>query len=1187
MVEFYARRLGGSLALALLIQVCGPVQASAAESHLHNAKAPWETMWRERQTGQQMPLKSVLSGLEQQYKVHINYTGNTINGITLAKPADKQQGQKLVDYLNDFLRPLGLEAEEAGAGDFIVYKNKEKQKPTNPKPTINTTAAEAIPSATAGNNAPVQLESIRQDGRTVTGQVTEESGLPMPGVTVVVKGTFNGAKTSDKGVFTLNNVPNNAVVVFSFIGYKTQEIKVNGRTKFDVQLLTDAQSLKDVVVNGYQKLNKESYTGSAIVITAEEIKRFNPTNLLSSIASYDPSFKMVDNNIGGSNPNALPSVNVRGTTAVSNGPASALSRAQLSNVTNLPLFIVDGYQVSIETIFDLDINRIQTITLLKDAAATAIYGSRASNGVVLIQTRIPKEGQLEVTYNYNLGVSLPDLSDYHLLNATEKLEYEKEAGLYTNTNGIAGNPDDLEETYYNKRRNVLAGVNTDWIAQPVTTAFSHNNSLSIAGGSKELRYSMDARYQTADGVMKGSSRNRTGIGNTLSYNIKNNKLLFRNMFNITQMKSQESPYGSSEDAYGSDFGSYLRFSDYARMNPYYPKADSLGRIIQAVDRWDYFDGSKGNSVNAVYTLNPLYDAQTGSFNRTQYLEFIDAFGGEYNPFPSLKIVGNISVTKRNTSSDKFQSPNSNEFFFTDAAHIKDRGKYYYTTIGQTNVDGTLTASYNKAIANSHFLNVSLATNILDTKYDMRNIVAQGFSNDRFTSITFAREYGQDAGQTTPTGYYEEDRLIGFLASGNYSYQNRFLMDATVRVDGSSKFGQNSRFAPFGAVGVGWNMHNEKFLRNTAVNMLRLKATYGVTGSDAFPPYLSNTTYDYFVNSWYSTGVGAVFTTWGNKNLKWSRTKNYEGTIELSAFHDRLYVSPHYYYKLTTALISDVNVAPSTGFDSYKDNIGNVVNKGYELFLRANILRGRKWSVNISANLAHNTNVLTKLSNSLKAYNDKVNAAAGDSALRSVPLQRYTEGRSMSTLYAVKSLGIDPETGKEIYLNKDGKTTTYVYDVSQTVPVGDNLPKLTSNFGGSVAYGAFMLDVRFSASLGGDVYNQTLEDNVENADPRFNVDRRALTSRWKKPGDRTFFKDITDKNYTGTTSRFVQRENRVQWTALFASWDAPPSLYTRMKMKSLRLSFNMNDIGYWSTVAQMRGIEYPFARSFTFSLSTRF
>ncbi|PUZ26785.1 TonB-linked outer membrane protein, SusC/RagA family [Chitinophaga costaii] len=1185
MVDFYARRLGSSLALALLIQLSGPTRVSASSRLLQNPNATWGMRNNTQENGQQLPLKKVLAALEQQYKVRINYTGNTIHGVKLRAPAGIHHGQRLVDYLNSFLFPLGLEAEEANAGDFIIYKIRDKQKPTQ-KPTINSTTEEVPTATVAGNTVPIQLEKIQQDGRTITGQVTEESGLPLPGVTVVVRGTFNGAKSNEKGKFILNNVPVNAVLVFSYIGYKSQEIKAGSHSEIDVKLLTDAQSLKDVVVNGYQKLNKDSYTGSAIVISAEEIKRFNPTNLLSSIASYDPSFKLVDNNVGGSNPNALPSVNVRGTTsAVSSGTASALSRAQLNNVTNLPLFILDNYQVGIETIFDLDISRIETITLLKDAAATAIYGSRASNGVVVIRTRVPKEGQLEVTYNYMLGVTTPDLTAYHLLNAAQKLEYEKEAGLYKSNN--VDDPDALEQDYYNKRRNVLAGVYTDWIAQPVATAYSHNNSLSLSGGTHDLRYSMDGRYQTDAGVMKNSGRNRANIGNTLSYSIKNNKILFRNNFMLTQMKSQESPYGSSADAYGSSFGPYVRFSDYVLMNPYYPKTDSLGRLLQNVDKWNFRDPNIGNAPNSSTILNPLWDAHTSSFNKSQYLEFIENFGGEYNPSPNLKISGNISVTKRNSSNDKFVSPLANEFYYYGSDRIKDRGKYYYTTTGETNVDGSLTAMYNKLINGSHALNFSLGTNIQTTKYDQRNIVAQGFSNDRFTGLTFAREYSTDDGEKAPAGYVEETRLIGFLASSNYSYQNRFLMDATMRVDGSSKFGANARFAPFGAVGLGWNLHNEKFLRNSAINQLRIKGTMGVTGSDEFPAYLSNTTYDYYVNDWYATGVGAVFTTYGNQNLKWSRTTNYEGTVELSAFHDRLYVSPHYYYKLTKDLINDMNVAPSTGFTSYKENIGNVVNKGYELYLRANILRARTWSVNLSANLAHNTNVLTKLSNSLKSYNDLVNKHSSDSALRSVPLQRYQEGRSMSTIYAVKSLGIDPEMGKEIYLNKDGKTTTYVYDVTQTVPVGDNLPKVSGNFGISAVYKNFMVEARFSASFGADVYNETLERMVENADPRQNVDIRALTSRWKQPGDHTFFKDIADLSQTQTTSRFVQRENKIQWSSLYASWDAPTKVYSRLKMKSLRFSFNMNDLSYWSNVQQMRGIEYPFARSFTCSLSTRF
>ncbi|MRG43775.1 SusC/RagA family TonB-linked outer membrane protein [Chitinophaga sp. SYP-B3965] len=1150
MVEFYAgtRRVLGSLALALLIQ--GGTAKAATGS----------TQGTEVQDGQQVPLKNVLAELEQLYKVRINYTGNTINGIITKRPIGKVTSEPLIDYLSNYLRPLGLEVEQAAQDHFIIYKKEKRSE----KKTAETQSA-------TEPQQPLQLESITQQQQpTVTGQVTEESGIPLPGVTVVVKGTFNGAKTNESGRYTLPNVPPNGTLVFSYIGYKPQEIKVNTRTSIDVKLLTDVQSMKDFVVNGYQKLKKESYTGSAIIITGDEIKRFNPQNILASIQAYDPSFRIVENNLTGSNPNALPNINIRGATAMPTGDAQLLSRNQLATITNLPMFMMDGYQVGIQTIYDLDVNRIEMITLLKDAAATSIYGSRASNGVVIIQTKTPKEGSLEVYYNYELNVTTPDLTAYKVLNASEKLEYEKLAGLYTSN--AVDNPTDLEMRYYDKRKNVLSGVNTYWLSQPLATDFGHKHSVSLQGGSPTLRYGVDARYQTNNGVMKGSGRDRYSLATSLAYNLKDNKLMFRNSFTISQVKGNESPYG--------------QFSSYVRMNPYYPKTDSLGRILKEVDKWNYLDNPdrvSGNRV-ALPVFNPLYEATTGNFAKSEYLEFIDAFSVEYNPSPSWRINGTISLTKRKSTADKFTSPYSNEFYYKTGDELKDRGRYEYANIDESQVDGSFTANYNKVLNGVHFLNFSLGTNIQAQKYTGKTITAQGFTNDRFTDITFARRYEIDG---APKGGVTEQRLIGAFLSFNYSYQNRFIMDGTVRTDGSSKFGKDSRMATFWSYGVGWNLHNEAFMKNSIFSQLRIKATTGLTGDVNFPAYLSNTTYSYYSQDWYSTGVGAVFAGYGNNSLRWQRTQNYDLSMEMSLFKDRLYISPRYYHKLTKDLLTDVNVPTSTGFALYKENLGEMVNKGFEFYLRANVLRGRDWSVNVNANLGHNTNVITKISNALKQYNSLVDDKQNeDSASRTRPMLRYKEGQSLNTIYAVRSLGIDPENGKEIYLRADG-STTYEYDVRNTVAVGDQTPDVDGYFGGNIVYKNFSVEFSFYTRLGGDIYNQTLIDRVENADPKYNVDSRVLALRWKKPGDHTFYKNIADLTTTRTTSRFVQEENRLEFKSVYMSYDAPAQWYKRLKMKSLRFALNLNDLAYWSSLQVERGIDYPFARSFTFSLSTRF
>ena len=1164
MVKIHAGYTGGGLALALLIQLgsltaIGKAQGPAIDRSVY---------YVQNNTQEQEPLKDHLAHMERRYNIRINYVGNTVKGIYADAPPAKDPATKLIDYLNKFLLPLGLEAEQVGQDQYILYK-KSGTKPADHPITPSDLNMEPVSVAVIGaTSAAAPSGELQQFA--VSGQVTEESGVPLPGVTVVVKGTTNGAKTNENGKYRLNNVPPNGTLVFSYIGYKAQEVKIGNRAGIDVKLLTEVQSMKDFVVNGYQQLKKESYTGSAITITGEELKRFNPQNILQSIQAADPSFRLVENNIAGANPNQLPNVSVRGTTAIPTGDASQLSRTQLANVTNLPLFILDGYQVSIETIFDLDFNRVEMVTLLKDAAATAIYGSRASNGVVVIQTRAPKEGELELYYNYELNVTTPDLTAYNVLDATQKLEYERLAGLYT-SNGVSS-AGDLEKLYYAKKKNVLSGINTYWLSQPVATDFGHKHSVSLQGGSSTIRYGIDARYQTNNGVMKGSGRDRYSLSNTLSYQPKSQKLLFRNQFTLSQVSAKASPYGN--------------FDQYVNMNPYYPMRDSAGRLIREIDKWNYRGlNDKGEDAGLTATvLNPLYDATTGSFNKSSYLEFIDAFSTQYTPTDALRFNATVSLTKRKTTEDVFASPLSNYYYFYSGDALKDRGKYTYTSQDDMQVDGYATITYNKALQNTHFLNFSLGMNVQATKTDIKSFSAIGFTNDRFTNITFARKYEDN---TAPTGDIEEQRLIGGFLSFNYSFQNRFLMDGTVRVDGSSKFGTGSRMAPFWSYGIGWNLHKEKFLQHTAISQLRLKATTGLTGSVSFPAYLSNTTYQYYTGSWYSTGVGAVFTAYGNPQLKWQRTNNYDVSMELGLFNDRVYISPRYYYKLTRDLLADINVPTSTGFDKYKANLGEMVNKGYEVYMRANVWRTRNWSANININLVHNTNVITKISDALKSYNDQVDKQQDARAdLATAPLLRYKEGQSLNTIYAVRSLGIDPENGKEIYLNQDG-TRTYDYKVKNTVPVGDQTPDIDGYFGGSLIYKSLMLQLNFYGKVGGDIYNQTLVDRIENANPWYNVDSRALELRWKQPGDHALYKDITDKSLTRTSSRFVQREDRLELKSVYLSYDAPASLYKQLKMKNLRFALTMNDLFYWSTVKLERGIEYPFARSFTFSLSTRF
>lgn len=1002
----------------------------------------------------------------------------------------------------------------------------------------------------------------------VTGLVTDaSSGQPLPGVTVIVKNTNRGTGTDANGRYTLE-VNENEVLVFSFIGFTTVEMPVGGQTVIDIAMQENVEQLGEVVVTGYQEIKKESFTGRAVTVSGEQLRRVNPTNIFQGIQAYDPSFRIVENNLAGSDPNQLPEFNVRGATALPNG-TDGLDQNNLRSNPNLPIFILDGFEVQMQTIYDMDINRIASISLLKDAAATAVYGSRAANGVMVITTRTPPEGDLQFSYTYDMTVSAPDLTVYDVLNASEKLEYERLAGLYDANSEINWNAmgqDEYDILYYDKKKLVEMGVDSYWLSDPVRTAVGHKHSFMIEGGSESVRYGITAQYQTDPGVMKESERRRYGADVYLSYNL-NNKLVFRNQLSVSEVKSKASVYGS--------------FSDYVRMNPYYPKYDTDGKPLRVLDEWLKRTDGAGNTTTDV-AMNPLYDASLSSFDKTKYNQITNNFSVNYRIISGLLLKGQIALIKRNETHDNFISPLANRYYFYSGSDLKNKGEYSFDQTDETSFDAQATLSYVKSVGH-HTVNATLGGNIIEKNTDSKEIKAQGFTNDRFDNIGFANSYYEN---DSPTGYASTERLVGSFASVNYSYKDKFLFDLTGRLDGSSTFGSDNKTASFWAAGIGWNLHREKFLSSiTAINQLRVTANTGMTGSVQFPPYLANTTYQYY-RDWYSTGVGAEYLSYGNEELTWQRTNNYDINADLVLFDNRLTISPSYYVKLTKDMIASITVPPSLGFSSYTDNLGQIENKGYELDLAVIIVRNKDWNIGITGAFRHNTNRLKKISDRLKGYNDDADDQQNESENQGLPLTRYYEGQSMQAIYAVPSLGIDPENGKEIFVKRDG-SLTYEHDISDIVPAGDATHKIYGFFGANVSYKNFNLYLSLYTHTGGDQYNTTLIDRVENADPRYNVDQRVLDRRWKAPGDEVFYKDIADINPTKVSSRFIQSDKVVELKAAQFSYDAPAAVYSKLRLQQLRLSLTVNDAWRWSAIKMERGIDYPFERSFTFSLLTRF
>jgi len=1001
----------------------------------------------------------------------------------------------------------------------------------------------------------------------VTGMVIDNDTKDgIPGVNISVKNDkLLRGQTNQNGEFRIIAQIGD-VLIFTYIGYKPKEVKITDNRGLIVALEPQVNTIENVVVTGYQTIKKESFTGNAVTITGEQLKKVNPQNLLASIGAYDPSFRIIQNNIAGSNPNRLPSINVRGSSALPSGDGEVLRRDDFTSGTNMPAFILDGYEVNVQKVFDLDVNRIETVTLLKDAAATAIYGSRAANGVLVITTRAPKEGKLRVDYNYELNVTGADLSGYQVLNAREKMAYELQAGLYDGGHELL--PQDyLDELYYHNYQNVVGGVDTYWLSQPVRTTAGQKHSVNLEGGSDVFRYGVDVRYQTRPGVMKGSSRDQYSGGMNFMYN--KNKFQFRNELSVTQVKATESPYGD--------------FKNYVRMNPYYPMMDANGRYVQVIDAWKKEDGSYS------YVYNPLYDAQLSSFNKNGYTEIIDNLSAELEVAKDLKLRAQMSLTSRSLTDDKFLSPLNSKYYEYETDKIDEKGEYYSGQRKETFWDGNVRMNWLKQLGGSYF-NVLALVNVRSEVKDGKDFTAIGFANDRFSSIGFAKGYAEDG---KPNSQYEQSRLFGSLLSANYSFQNKYLLDATVRVDGSSKFGVNNKLAPFWSVGAGWNLHNEEFLKgNRIISQLRLKATTGLTGSVEFSPYLSRTTYQYNTGNWYSSGIGAVVNNYGNQNLSWQKTRMTDFSIDLGLFQDRLTLLPRIYRKFTKDILADITLPPSTGFLSYKENLGDMENRGAELGIRWEAIRQQDFSVNFNGSFVSNRNKILRISNALKKYEDKANEVQSEvptkdkPGFRGIPLLRYREGQSINTIYGVPSLGIDPENGREIYVKRDG-TLTYDYDLRDYVPIGNPDPKVEGSFGASFRYKRWNLFTNFRTYFGGQTYNLTLVQRVENADAKYNVDRRVFEGKWKQSGDHVFYKNIADIGTTEVNSRFIQDDNLLNLETLQLSYDLDPKIAKRFSMSNLNFTITANDVVRWSSIKEERGTDYPFARSITFGIRAGF
>lgn len=989
----------------------------------------------------------------------------------------------------------------------------------------------------------------------IKGVVKDKTGQVLPGVTVLLKGTTAGVVTDADGQFRLE-VPQGGetVLVFSFVGMKSQEVAYKGEQELKVVMEENVEEMDEVVVTGIFSKSKESYTGAVSVVTEKELKSFGNRNVLTTLRNIDPSFNILESNEWGSNPNRLPEIQIR-------GAANMPDIDQLTNDTkaelNTPLIIMDGFEITLERMMDLDDSEIQSITLLKDASATAIYGSRGANGVVVIATKEPEAGKLRFSYTGSVNIEVPDLTDYDVLDAREKLDLELRSGYY---DGVRAEDEvRLKQKYNDILKQVERGVNTYWLSKPLRVGVGHRHNVKLEGGDRSFRYSATVQYNDVAGVMKESFRRTFNGGINLSY--KTSKLLFRNQLNIALNKAQESPYG--------------KFEDYVKLNPYWTERDEHGNMKRFFDEDIPYWGSN--------PANPLYDATLNTKETSDYTNITNNFSIEWKPIEEFTLRGTFGIYTQMNHNDKFLPPEHSSFAETSEEYYFKRGSYEYGTMKSSRYNFSATASYTKVFGEKHMIYAGLNMDLEEKTSRGYTFQVQGFSSGKLDFLALAMQYAEDG---KPSGSESKSRRVGLVGNVNYSFEDRYFLDASFRTDGSSLYGSNRRFAPFWSAGIGWNVHREAFMADVAwLNRLKIRASVGETGANNFSAYEAMATYKYVLGDRYYNWMGAQLRALANPELEWQKTMKYNGGVELNVLNNRLSVVCDLYLERTNGLMSSLELAPSNGFPSYKANIGELENKGFELKVTGYLVRDTErelvWSV--TGSLVRNKDKIIKLSEAMKEANEKLLATGG-----STPNKVWQEGDSQNAIYAVPSLGIDPSNGKELFLKKNGEVS-YTWNAGDRVFCGVDQPDYRGNINTMFLWKNLSVNLSFGYEWGGQTYNQTLIDRVENADKKYNVDRRVYDDRWKEPGDRTFFKGINETSKTNATSRFVQDEAVFNCQNVNVTYALRGNKWLKhnLGVDALTLKGDLSDVFRFSTIRQERGTSYPFSRQFSFTLSALF
>jgi TonB-linked SusC/RagA family outer membrane protein len=903
----------------------------------------------------------------------------------------------------------------------------------------------------------------------VTGKV-QADGTALPGVNIIVKGTTIGTATDTDGKFKIS-VPNlNVTLLFSSIGYLTKEVELNGKTEINVTLESDVKTLGEIVVVGYGEVKKSDLTGSVASVKSTEITAFPTTNVVQALAGRAAGVQVIQNN---GSPGGGVSVRIRGTNSVQG--------------SNEPLYVVDGFPFSGNPSL-LNNADIESIEVLKDASATAIYGSRGANGVVLITTKQGKVGKVQVDYDFNYSVqTLRKKLD--LMNAQE----------YANFYNLQATNDRLTPYFTQDQINSFANNSFDWQSTIFQQAPISNHNLTVSGGSEKTQFSVSGSTFNQEGIVIGSGFKRYSV--RVNFNQK-----ISEKFSITYGATLSQIVNDRRNSSGGNRGGSMisaAISAPPTLTPF--NADGTYRILAAA-----YPFSSNVIVNPLHFIND----QTDRLKSNQVLANM-ALNYKILPTLTLRISGGIENNDSRTDA------------YTTRNFINSQGNAFVATTQYTSLLNENTLTYAKTFKEKHSINAVAGFTYQDFLNTNLNAGGNGFISD----VSETYDIGAAITPSVPQSGYAKATLLSYLGRVNYSYNSKYLFTLSFRADGSSRYSEGNKWGYFPSGALAWRISEEDFIKNIEfISDLKLRVGYGATGSQAIAPYATlnqlgsgKTVFGDALFTFYAPGTRLP------GSLKWETTEQIDFGLDFGILQDRFRLSADYYIKTTKDLLNNVQLPSSLGFTSTIQNVGSIENKGLELTLDAKVLTGAfKW--NLSGNISFNRNKVLKLYNGQDILGDPINITVVNDVINIL-----REGQPMGMFYGYVENGYD-DNGRIRYQDLNGDNAINALDKTF---IGNPNPNFIYGLNSTMSYKGLELVLFIQGSQGNDIFN--LSSVNQTLDYGFGLNMpRSVLDNWTPTNRNAAYPIISRATSTNISNRFVEDGSYLRLRTIQLSYDLPIS-----------------------------------------------